>query len=190
MKFFKTLLSQPRFRWAVLGLALVVLLMLNGQVWLSSAPIAQPARSLQSTQAFNAARSTAQARENLTTWRAELLDPSLDIFQPASQALALEALTPAPPEVVEPAPETPVTPEEEAPPAPPSPPPLPFSLIGQWKQNGQHLVYLSSAQGVVAVKQGDALPGDYRVTELTREQATLTYLPTQQTHVLPLEPLD
>jgi hypothetical protein len=62
------------------------------------------------------------------------------------------------------------------PPPPPVPPPLPFSLVGQWQQDGVTTLFLTDSQNAYSVHKGDVV-GQWRLDGVAAGQLTFTYLP-------------
>ncbi len=65
------------------------------------------------------------------------------------------------------------------PPPPPAAPPLPFTYFGQYKDPGSAamVIFLSNADRVYTVSEGDVIDGTYSVGPITSGQLELTYLP-------------
>jgi len=75
-------------------------------------------------------------------------------------------------------------PQSWTPPPPPPPenlkptaPPLPFTVIGKKKQDGEWQVFLANHDRVHVVKATDVIDGVYRVEQLAPPTLTLIYLP-------------
>lgn len=73
----------------------------------------------------------------------------------------------------------PPPPPPALPPPPPAAPPLPFTYFGQYKDAGSAamVVFLSKADRVYTVSEGDVIEGTYSVGPITSGQLELTYLP-------------
>lgn len=73
----------------------------------------------------------------------------------------------------------PPPPPQALPPPPPTAPPLPFTYFGQYKDAGSAamVVFLSRADRVYTVSEGDVIDGTYSVGPMTSGQLELTYLP-------------
>ena len=65
------------------------------------------------------------------------------------------------------------------PPPQPTAPPLPFTYFGQYKdtESSAKVVFLSNADRVYTVSEGDVIDGTYSVGPITSGQLELTYLP-------------
>ncbi len=73
----------------------------------------------------------------------------------------------------------PPPPPPALPPPPPTAPPLPFTYFGQYKdaESSAKVVFLSNAERVYTVSEGDVIDGTYSVGPITSGQLELTYLP-------------
>ena len=73
----------------------------------------------------------------------------------------------------------PPPPPPSLPPPPPTAPPLPFTYFGQYKDPGSAamVIFLSNADRVYTVSEGDVIDGTYSVGPITSGQLELTYLP-------------
>jgi hypothetical protein len=73
----------------------------------------------------------------------------------------------------------PPPPPPALPPPAPTAPPLPFAYLGQYKPEGSSItvIFLSSADKVYSVSEGDVIDGTYSVGRVTAGQLELTYLP-------------
>lgn len=73
----------------------------------------------------------------------------------------------------------PPPPPPPLPPPPPTAPPLPFSYFGQYKDEGSTamVIFLSNADRVYTVSEGDVIDGTYSVGPIASGQLELTYLP-------------
>jgi hypothetical protein len=56
-------------------------------------------------------------------------------------------------------------------------PPLPFTYLGQYKDNDKPVIFLVRGDRVLTVKQGDVIDGAYRVDGIVGSTLSLTYLP-------------
>jgi hypothetical protein len=76
-------------------------------------------------------------------------------------------------------PPPPLSPSPTLPPPPPTAPPLPFTYFGQYKdaESSAKVVFLSNAERVYTVSEGDVIEGTYSVGPITSGQLELTYLP-------------
>lgn len=62
---------------------------------------------------------------------------------------------------------------------PPLPPP-PLQVIGSWRDEEGSKLFIAAPQGVLQVRTGDVLLGNYRVKEITQQQVLLQEIPTQR----------
>jgi hypothetical protein len=94
-----------------------------------------------------------------------------DLFALAAPAPAAPAAPPPPPK--------PVIPVEtvKAPSPPPTAPPFPYTYVGGMQQEGVRRIFLAKGDDAYTVSEGDTLEGNYRITSITPERVTLTYLP-------------
>ena len=78
-----------------------------------------------------------------------------------------------------PPPPPPPPPTQHLPPPQPTAPPLPFTYFGEYKDAGSaaKVIFLSSADRVYAVSEGDVIDGTYSVGPITSGQLEITYLP-------------
>ena len=75
---------------------------------------------------------------------------------------------------VAPPPPPPAKPE---PPPPPSAPPLPFSYVGQYRDEGSHQFMLARGNRLITVAVGDNIDRNYRLEGLDNGVLTILYLP-------------
>lgn len=177
------LLMKPVLRWCLLLLVLTALLYLNFFPTHKRPPVlaeaVKPAKPSISTV-------ESAVSPNLPGWRAVWEHEVQDIFQTPAPPAPPPRVIPRP-QVLKPTLASVVATEPTA----PVPPALPYTVLGQFMQNQQRTLYLSGPSGVLAVKQGDLLPGgEYRVEELGARQAKLAYLPMNYVHVLALDTLE
>ncbi len=73
----------------------------------------------------------------------------------------------------------PPPPPPALPPPPPSAPPLPFTYLGQYKDadTGAAVIFLSNADRVYTVSEGDVIDGTYSVGPIRSGQLEVTYIP-------------
>ena len=73
-------------------------------------------------------------------------------------------------------------------PAAPAIPPLPFRYVGKAIEDGKLSVFLSRGEQSYAVRAGDKLDSEYKVSKVTETAVTFVYLPMkkQQTLEIPL----
>ncbi len=73
----------------------------------------------------------------------------------------------------------PPPPPAALPPPPPSAPPLPFTYFGQYKDadTGATVIFLSNADRVYTVSEGDVIDGTYSVGPIKSGQLEVTYIP-------------
>ncbi|MBI3145184.1 MAG: hypothetical protein HYZ18_07970 [Pseudogulbenkiania sp.] len=71
----------------------------------------------------------------------------------------------------------PPPPPKSAPPAPPAPPPLPFTYLGKVIDGAQVTVFVTQGDRNLAVKTGDVIDGTYRVDAIAPPMMTITFLP-------------
>ncbi len=67
--------------------------------------------------------------------------------------------------------------------AAPTAPPLPFKYLGKVLEEGAVVAFVSEGARTHLLRKGDALP-PYRVDNITPQEATLTYLPLNETQRL------
>jgi hypothetical protein len=106
--------------------------------------------------------------------------PKVEAPAPAAAPVAAVVMPPPPPP-----PQAPVI--AQAPPAPAEPANAtpPFRVIGTF-DDGEPGVFIATASGAVLARPGANLPGDYRLSALTRAEAVFTHAPTQRTTRYPL----
>jgi hypothetical protein len=56
-------------------------------------------------------------------------------------------------------------------------PPLPFTFVGQLRQNGRVEVLVMRGQELHTLATGDSIDGEYRVEDITDSTISFTYLP-------------
>lgn len=73
----------------------------------------------------------------------------------------------------------PPPPPPALPPPPPTAPPLPFTYFGQYKdaETGATVIFLSNADRVYTVSEGDVIDGTYSVGSIKSGQLEVTYIP-------------
>ncbi len=73
----------------------------------------------------------------------------------------------------------PPPPPAALPPPPPAAPPLPFSFFGHYKDAGSNavVIFLTNADRVYTVSEGDVIDGIYSVGPVVSGQIEFTYLP-------------
>ncbi len=73
----------------------------------------------------------------------------------------------------------PPPPPPSLPPPAPTAPPLPFTYLGQYKDptSSATVIFLSSADRVYTVSEGDVIDGTYKVGPMSSGQLELMYLP-------------
>jgi len=73
----------------------------------------------------------------------------------------------------------PPPPPPSLPPPAPTAPPLPFTYFGQYKDatSSAMVIFLSNADRVYTVSEGDVIDGTYSVGQISSGQLELTYLP-------------
>lgn len=96
--------------------------------------------------------------------------PAIDLFAPRSWAPPPPPAPPARSEVV------------HAP--PPAAPPLPFVYLGQLREGGRTLVFLSRGEEPIAVAAGEVLDGTYRIERVDDTSVEFVYLPLHERQVL------
>ncbi|KHK54990.1 proline rich protein [Burkholderia sp. A9] len=84
-----------------------------------------------------------------------------------------------PPPVVPPPPETR--------PAPPTAPPVPFVYLGQQDaKSAKPHVFLGNGDQLLIVSPGDVIDSQYRVDSVSESNVVITYLPLNQTQMVPI----
>ncbi|MDD5298629.1 MAG: hypothetical protein PHU46_17135 [Rhodocyclaceae bacterium] len=74
-------------------------------------------------------------------------------------------------------------------PAKPEPPPLPFVFAGRYQEEGQFMVFLTEGDGMYTVREGDSLPGGWKLTEIGPNTLTFIFSPLNITRSLPMSEL-
>jgi hypothetical protein len=72
------------------------------------------------------------------------------------------------------------------PPPPPMAPPLPYSFLGQWREDGQQTLFLHAGARELTARAGDVLDGAWKLEAIHGTQARFVYLPLNQTRTLSL----
>lgn len=111
--------------------------------------------------------------------------------EPANLFAVRTPPAPPPPPPPPPAPKpVPAPPPPPPPPAPvvtnPAPPVPPLQVIGTWKDERGVSVFVAGPQGVVQVRQGDTLLGQYTVNQVQPQQLLLRHQPSNRDVSLPI----
>lgn len=175
------ILLKPFVRWSILILTVIALVYLN--VASRNTPV--QSSMAEPTKARGLA-SVPTVTETLPSWRGVWEHEIQDIFQTQPPPAPPPVIRPVA-RVLKPVPAPVIAAESTV----PSTPVFPYTILGHFVQNQQRTLYLSGPGGVLAVRQGDLLPGgEYRVDALESRQAKITYLPMNHAHVLPLDVLE
>lgn len=74
-------------------------------------------------------------------------------------------------------------------PAEPEPPPLPFVFGGRYQEEGKSMVFMIAGNEMYALKEGDSLPGGWKLTEIGVSALQFHYAPLNATRSLPMSEL-
>lgn len=74
-------------------------------------------------------------------------------------------------------------------PAAPEPPTISFVFAGRYQEEGQSMIFLTEGDGMYAVREGDPLPGGWKLTEIGPTALKLFYAPLNVTRTLPISEL-
>lgn len=73
------------------------------------------------------------------------------------------------------------------PPPKPSAPPLPYTFLGQYRnEEGGLMFYLRRGDEIIVAKPGTELDQSYRLESDVSRGLTITYLPLKEAHVIPI----
>jgi hypothetical protein len=68
----------------------------------------------------------------------------------------------------------------------PDEPPLPLQVIGTYDDGGTRAIFLATPSGTLIVREGSLVLDDYRITQITRQNVSLTRVSTQRSLQLPI----
>lgn len=102
----------------------------------------------------------------------------VDLFAPPKPPAPVVVSVPAPPVVTKP--KTKAAVAVVPPPQAPVAPPLPFTVVGDWTEDGKTVVFLSGSQGTFSAHTDDVLLGNYKVNRVQPGLIAFTYLPLQE----------
>jgi len=74
-------------------------------------------------------------------------------------------------------------------PAEPEPPPFPWVFGGRYQEEGKSMVFMIAGNEMYALKEGDSLPGGWKLTEIGPNALQFSYAPLNATRSLPMSEL-